>query len=125
MTFLFKSENERLAIAAVDADIYPHLGMNNLSRYYPSKKPVSKRHAGNIEARGPDSGELPLSANELQQFVKSLAEMAGNWSIVWYEGSQYSADVIYKDKFRRVVTFGSVEFTIRPVNNETATGRLL
>lgn len=118
MEFHFNTPEERLAITAVDADIYPHLGIRNTSRYHSGE---FKRYADGIEAIWPYPGAPPLIANDLQSYVDQLEDLSGHWSIVWFQGASNERDVVYGDGFRLVVTLGGADFMIRPPNNAMCT----
>lgn len=118
MEFHFNTPEERLAITAVDADIYPHLGIHNTSPY---SKGEFKRYADGIKAIRQYPGALPLIADDLQTYVDELEDLSGHWSIVWFQGASNERDVVFGDGFRLVVTLGGADFMIRPPNNAICT----
>lgn len=131
MDFEFRSDNEKLAVAGDDVDIYPRLGITNTARWNRNEKygpDLVMTEPKNIEITGyhysGQPGMLPLALNDLQQFVNSLNSLAGYWSVLWFSGIHHNADHLNADGFRCVVAWGSVDLTIRPVPGVDGPSRL-
>lgn len=124
MAFNFKSDEERLALTGNDVDAYPQMGVINRSRFYPYKTYPFRLGRRDIRDISTGHSGQPLTVDNLQQFANALESIEGYWYIRWYENKRNSNDVDLDDDFRGVVAFGTLDFTIRPMQNNAETPRL-
>ncbi|KAG6355323.1 hypothetical protein INS49_003284 [Diaporthe citri] len=131
MAFDFNSDDERIALAGDDKEVYPHLGIINTSRWKPNEKydpnfisidPDDIRITGYHYSAQP--GMLPLALNDLEQFANGLNSKTGYWAVLWLGGRLDNNDHVNADGFRCVVACGSVDLTIRPVQDSGGGHRL-
>lgn len=128
MAFNFDSVEEEIALTGDDADAYPQIGVIGRSRFikyetYPFR--LGRRDDIQVTFTG-HSGQ-PLIVDNLQQFADALEPIKpieGYWYIRWYDNRRTSQDVDLDHGFRGVVAFGTLDFTIRPIQNDAGTPRL-
>lgn len=123
MAFNFQSDEERLALEANDVDTYPQMGLIHRARFY-SRKERFKLCRSAMSVTSTDHSGQPLTVDYLQQFADALGPFRGNWYIRWYGNERQPEDVDLDDNFRGVVAFGTLDFNIRPMQNDAETPKL-
>lgn len=124
MTFNFESYKEEIALTGDDFDAYPQIGVIERSRWIPYETYPFKLGHSNIWDTSTGHSGQPLTVDDLQQFAGALEAREGRWYIRWYEDERGSQDVDLDYDFRGVVAFGTLDFTIRPIQNDAEIRRL-
>lgn len=125
--FQCDSEEKRLALTVNDVGIYPKLGIFNQAPWW------GKEHDGHTlyhhDIRSYRALEqlhmLPLTYDGLKQFHDALDYERGRWSVLWASEKWNTHDRVYRDNFRRVVVFKSIELAIRPLQADHDIPRLM
>lgn len=123
MAFNFNSDEEEIALTGDDVDAYPKMGVIHRSRFY-SRSSRFKLCRSAMSVTSNDHSGQPLTVDELQQFADALGPVRGNWYIRWYENERQPYDVDLDDNFRGVVASGTLDFNIRPMQNDAGTPKL-
>lgn len=126
MAFNFKSDQEELALTGDDVDAYPQMGIINRSRFISYDTYPVRIGRSDIRATSTGNSGQPLTADNLQQLADALEPIEGRgyWYIRWCENKRTPQDVDLDYDFRGVVAFGTLNFSIRPVQNDAEAPRL-
>lgn len=131
MAFEFSSDDERIALAGTDPEVYPHLGIINTSRWK-----LNEQYDPRFRMSDPDElkitgyhysgqpGMLPLALKDLETFANCLISLTGNWVVNWNGATLDNHDHVNADGFRCVVACGVVDLTIRPLQDSGGGPRL-
>lgn len=128
----FDTLKQELAITGSDQEIYPYLSPYNQAPYGHSKSSMLENEVcsyiraealrGHYERR-PE--RLPFTRSTVEYVIENdLSGLVRRYGVLWSSPTKNANDVLYNDGFRSVVSFGTMEFMIRPVQPGAGPGRL-